>query len=214
MVRKFKAYGTRLRAARWIGEPPGWRAWANQMGNSNMFERHLGLCGMAIAGILVAAPAMGQSTTAPSVSEGQIVKYLQTVNHGEITDAKMALRRSKDADIKNFAKQMIKDHSANEKTMAGLARHLKLKPASSENTTSLMSEAKGVDQELKSAKGTDFDKAYIDAQAKMHGEVADAIQNQFVPAATSDDLKSALSETLSTVQNHEKMAQDLSSKMQ
>ena len=48
----------------------------------------------------------------------------------------------------------------------------------------------------------------------MHGEVADTIQNKFVPAATNDEMKSALSETLSTVQNHQKMAQDLSSKMQ
>ncbi|MBV9568048.1 MAG: DUF4142 domain-containing protein [Hyphomicrobiales bacterium] len=210
----FKVDGTRMAAARWTGEPPGWRAWPDKMGNSNMFQRHLRLSGMAFAGILAAASAMSQSTAAPSISEGQILKYLQTVNHGEIADAKMALRRSKDADVKNFAKQMIKDHSANEKTMTNLARHLKVKPASGEATTSLMSEAKTVDQELKSAKGADFDKAYIEAQAKMHGEVADAIENQFIPAASSDDMKSSLSETLSTVQNHQKMAQDLSSKMQ
>ncbi|MBV8765136.1 MAG: DUF4142 domain-containing protein, partial [Hyphomicrobiales bacterium] len=85
-----------------------------------MIERHLRLCGIGVAGILLASPAMSQSTTAPSLSEGQIVKFLQTVNHGEITDARMALRRSKDADVKNFAKEMIKDHSTNEKTMAGL----------------------------------------------------------------------------------------------
>jgi putative membrane protein len=179
-----------------------------------MIERHPRLSGMAIAGILIATSALSQSTAAPSLSEGQIVKYLETVNHGEIADARMALRRSKDGDVKNFAKQMIKDHGASDKTMAGLARHLKLKPASSEPTTSLMSQAKTGDQELKAAKGADFNKAYIDAQAKMHGEVADTIQNQLVPAATSDELKSALSDTLSTVQDHEKMAQDLSGKME
>ena len=140
-----------------------------------MIERHLRLCGIAFAGTLMATPAMSQAP-APAVSEGQIVKYIETVNHGEIADAKMALRRSKDADIKNFAKEMIKDHGASDKKMTELARHLKLKPASSEETTSLMSEAKSGDKELRAAKGTDFDKAYIDAQAKMHGEVADTIQ--------------------------------------
>ncbi|MBV8183702.1 MAG: DUF4142 domain-containing protein [Hyphomicrobiales bacterium] len=179
-----------------------------------MIERHLKLFGIGVAGILLASPAMSQSTTAPSLSEGQIVKFLQTVNHGEITDARMALRRSKDADVKNFAKEMIKDHSTNEKTMAGLARQLKLKPASSDATNSLLSEAKSSDQELKAAKGTDFDKAYIDAQAKMHSDVANTIQTQLEPAATNDQMKSALGETLSTVQKHEKMAQDLSGKMQ
>jgi len=179
-----------------------------------MFERYLGLSGIAVAALLAAAPAMSQSTGASSISEGQIVKYLQTVNHGEIADARMALRKSKDADVKNFANQMIKDHTANDRTMAKLSRQIKAKPASSDETKSLMSEAKSGDQELKSAKGKDFDKAYIDAQAKMHGEVADTIQNKFVPAATNDEMKSALSETLSTVQNHQKMAQDLSSKMQ
>ena len=179
-----------------------------------MTERHFSLATIAISTILVASPALSQSTASPSLSEGQIIKYLQKVNQGEITDARMALRRSKDADVKNFAKEMIKDHSANEKTMDALARHLKAKPATSEATTSLMQEAKSGDQELKAAKGTDFDKAYVDAQAKIHEEVAGAIQNQLVPAATSDDMKSALSETLSTVQNHQKMAQDLSGKMQ
>jgi putative membrane protein len=193
--------------------PPGGGALPFATGTQAMIERHLRLCGIAFAGTLMATPAMSQAP-APAVSEGQIVKYIETVNHGEIADAKMALRRSKDADIKNFAKEMIKDHGASDKKMTELARHLKLKPASSEETTSLMSEAKSGDKELRAAKGTDFDKAYIDVQAKMHGEVADTIQNQFVPAATSDEMKSALSDTRSTVQNHQKMAQDLANKMQ
>ncbi|MBV8828345.1 MAG: DUF4142 domain-containing protein, partial [Acidobacteriaceae bacterium] len=106
-----------------------------------MFERYLGLSGIAVAALLAAAPAMSQSTAASSISEGQIVKYLQTVNHGEITDARMALRKSKDADVKNFANQMIKDHTANDRTMAKLSRQIKAKPASSDETKSLMSEA-------------------------------------------------------------------------
>jgi hypothetical protein len=43
--------------------------------------------------------------------------------------------------------------------------------------------------------------------------VASTIQSKLLPAATSDAVKSVLSETLSTVQEHQRMAQDLAGKL-
>jgi putative membrane protein len=171
------------------------------------------LAGTALAGTALvgtANPALAQS---PQITDGQILNYVQTVNKGEIADAKMALKRTKSGDVKSFAQAMIADHSNSEKTISQLARKNKIKPASSDFTKSLKKEAQDGDKQLKSKKGADFDKQYAQDEDKMHGEVADTIQNQLTPAASNDQVKSALADTLNTVRQHQQAAHDLQSKL-
>jgi len=80
-------------------------------------------------------------------------------------------------------------------------------------TLTLKNEAGAGDKPLEAAKGTDFDKEYVKAQAKMHAEVATTLQSQLMPAATSDAVRSALSETLSTVQEHQRTREDLAGRL-
>jgi len=170
------------------------------------------LYGAVLGGAVVAmaGPACAQSA---SLTDGQILQYVQTVNNGEIGDAKLAMRRSKSADVKAFAKHMLDDHSRSEKAISEAAKKAKMKLANSDVTAALKNEAEAGDKELKAAKDAEFDKQYVQAQAKMHGEVATTIQTKLMPAATSEAVKSALTQTLSTVQEHQRMAEDLAGKV-
>jgi putative membrane protein len=157
--------------------------------------------------------ASGAFAQAAKLKEGQILQYVQTVNEGEVRDAKLALSTAKTTEVKDFAKHMLADHSKSQKAIAELAKKAKIDLSTSEVTLTLENEAQAGEKALKSAEGADFDKQYAQAQAKMHAEVATILQSQLMPAATSEAVKCVLSETLTTVQEHQRMAEDLAARL-
>jgi putative membrane protein len=165
------------------------------------------LCGLALAGSLLSGSAIFAQDA--SLSDGQILQVVQTVNKGEIADARVAMRKSKSPEVTSFAKQMIADHSKSERAIAELAEKAKIKLSNSDVALQLTNEAELGNKELESAAASDFDKQYARAQLKMHGEVATTLQAKLMPMAQSDAVKSVLSQTLSTVQEHQRAVQDL-----
>jgi putative membrane protein len=170
------------------------------------------LYGLVLAGSIFGASGTAFAQTA-ALNDGQILQYVQTVNESEISDARLALMRAKSAEVKAFAQHMLDDHSKSEKAIAALVGKAKIKLANSEVTATLKNAAEAGYKELKAVEGAGFDKQYARAQAKMHGEVATTLQSQLMPMAQSDAVKSILSEALSTVQEHQRSAHDLTSRV-
>jgi putative membrane protein len=169
---------------------------------------------VSIMTAVISALLLGSaSAQTAKLTDGQILEYVQTVNKGEVNDAKLALRRTKRDEVKAFAKHMQEDHSKSEAVLADLVKKAKIELSGSEASIALKNKAGAGDKELEAAKDADFDKEYAQAQAKMHAEVATTLQSQLMPAATSEAVKSALSETLSTVQEHQRMAEDLAGRL-
>jgi putative membrane protein len=54
----------------------------------------------------------------------------------------------------------------------------------------------------KTTTGSDFDRAYIDAQVKAHQEVLDALDNKLIPNAQDASLKANLQQVRPTVAQH------------
>ena len=75
----------------------------------------------------LAAHAQGSGPTDP-----QIVQIVQTANQIDISQAKLALQKSKNQQVKDFANQMISDHTNLHKSVADLAKKLKVTPEASE----------------------------------------------------------------------------------
>lgn len=80
----------------------------------------------------------------------------------EVNFAKLALQKSKDANVRAFAEKMITDHEMLIKSMKPFAVKYDVKPSG----TPIMDHAKY--QELKMKSGTDFDRAYVEAMVKDH----------------------------------------------
>jgi putative membrane protein len=60
-----------------------------------------------------------------------------------------------------------------------------------------------------SSGGSDFDRAYIDAQVKEHTKVLELLDNKLIPQAQNADLIKALQGIRSKVASHLQEAQDL-----
>src|SRR5262249_7638676 len=94
--------------------------------------------------------------------------------------------------VKDFAQQMITDHSAVQKAVRELAAKLNVTPADSETSNSLKTQTQQIMQKLHGLKGKEFEKAYIDNEVAYHTAVINATKTLLIPSAQNAELKSAL----------------------
>ena len=122
----------------------------------------------------------------------QIVHILVTANQVDIDAGKLAQSKGSNKEVKAFGKQMVTDHTAVNKQAAALVKKLKAKPQ--DNPTSQSLKAGGVEnvKHLKTLKGAEFDKAYIDHEVAYHEQVLDAIDKTLLPNAKNEELNALI----------------------
>jgi putative membrane protein len=152
--------------------------------------------------ISTGAKAAGPKGKVEAVSDAEIASIMKTANDAEISAAKLASKRAKDQEVKNFAQQMIDEHSQNEKDEKDLAKKAGIKMEKSDMAKMLKQDADAKTSDLKSLKGLEFDKAYIAQQVDMHQQLLSQLSNKFIPAAQNPEMKSFLEQTKTHVQMH------------
>ena len=148
----------------------------------------IGTAIVCAAGFQLAAQAQ---TPSAAPTDPQIVGIVVTANQIDIDYAKLALKKAKSKEVRDFAQQMVTDHSALQKSVFDLGAKLKVTRADSDTSTSLMSQAAETTTKLKALKGEAFDKAYIDNEVAYHKAVID-VSTVLIPNAQNAELKSAL----------------------
>src|SRR5262249_44819598 len=124
-----------------------------------------------VATSLLIFAGSAHAQTAPT--DAQIASIVVTANQVDIDAAKLAETKASSKEVKDFARRMVIDHSALNKSATELAQKLKLKPESNSTSEALK---KGGDEnlaKLKTLSGADFDRAYIDNEVKYHQAVLD-----------------------------------------
>ena len=150
---------------------------------------------------------------APQLTDAQIAAITDAANKGEIEQAKLALHKAKDPQVKQFAQMMVDQHGAEQKKEQQLASSLNLQPETTQTSTQLQTDSQNAISSLSSQTGADFDKAYIDLQVKEHKEVLDTLDNKLIPNAKNAQLKSTLEAFRPHVQEHLQKAQEIQQKL-
>ena len=144
--------------------------------------------GAAVAALAVfAAPAFAQAP-----SDAQIASIVVTANQVDIDAGKLVESKGSNADIKAFGKQMVTDHGGVNKEAEALVTKLKVAPEDNPTSQSLKSGGEENIKKLKTLKGTEFDKAYIDHEIAYHQQVLDAIDKVLIPNAKNAELKALI----------------------
>jgi putative membrane protein len=156
-----------------------------------------------------ASTATSASASAPatSLTDPQIAEIVVVANNGDINNAKVAKSISKNKEIRNFAQEMITDHTSANKKVAALANKLKIKPELSAASKKLKETAQQDLLKIKRLTGTEFDQAYIDNEVALHKTVLDTIDNTLLPNAKNQELKNLLTSVRSVIANHLEHAQ-------
>ena len=125
-------------------------------------------------------------------SDPQIVGIVIAADQIDIDYGQIALKKSHDKKVREFAQRMVTDHSAVQKSVFDLAAKLGVKPEDSPTSTGLKSSAVDITAKLNSLKGKAFDRYYIDNEVSYHQTVNDAVAAVLIPSAQNAELKAAL----------------------
>ncbi len=141
------------------------------------------------------------------LTDPQIAHIAYTAGQIDIQAAQLALKKSKNKEVRAFAGDMVRDHKAvNDKALA-LVKKLKVTPEDNDTSKALSKQAADKNAELSKLSGNAFDKAYIENEVAYHKTVNDALQNTLIPSASNQELKDLLSTGLKIFQGHQQHAE-------
>jgi putative membrane protein len=139
-----------------------------------------------------------------NASTAAFYKTAIEANLAEIKMAKLALSRSSNADVKQAANQLIKDHNNFLKQLKAIA------DSSAKADTTISTDAAISIKDLSSASGNVFDNKWLDAMIAGH-EKAIGLYESTLPTA-NNKMKNFLEATLPLVKNHKKMLENIKEK--
>jgi putative membrane protein len=160
----------------------------------------------AVAALAVASVAMAQGA---KPNDAQIAHIAYTADNIDIAAAKQALAKTKNPQVREFAQEMVRDHSAvNDKALA-LVKKLGVTPEDNPTSQSLQAAAKQKLADLGKLSGKAFDVAYAENEVAYHKAVNSALESTLIPNAQNAELKSLLQTGLKLFQEHEQHAEHL-----
>lgn len=140
--------------------------------------------------------------SSPKLTDPEIASVAVTANQVDIGYADIALAKSKDSSILQFAETMKRDHQAVIDQAVALVTKLNVTPKDNAVSQKLLADAAKTKQMLESKSGKAFDKAYIDNEVAYHKAVISVVQNVLIPQAQNTELKALLQKVLPTLQAH------------
>jgi putative membrane protein len=147
------------------------------------------------------------STSASANADQDFISNAAKGNRAEVTLGKMVESKTNNPSVRQFAQQMVKDHTTalNELTQLAQSKNITLPEGLPDDATALQSK-------LSSASGKTLDKDYMDGMVDDHkkdvSEFQDASQN-----AKDPDVKQWAAKTLPTLQAHLQKAEQIAAKV-
>jgi putative membrane protein len=162
-----------------------------------------------------AASATPGATTpaAPTLSDPNIVAYLDVANMTDSAAGSIAAAKGTNAEVKSFGRDMMRDHHALRVAGQDLAKKLNITPEPAAGDTTQAHASKMADSLNAQARGAAWDKAYIGAQVAVHESVlanAQAAMN----ATQNAELKALIQKAAPNIQAHLEHAKQIQSKLQ
>lgn len=148
---------------------------------------------------LLIATAFAQSN---QLTDAEIASVAVTANQIDINYAEIAKEISKNKDVLSFAETMSNDHKAIIGKAVELVTKLGVTPKDNDVSKKLNSDAEVAKKMLRSKKGKDFDKAYIDNEVAYHKAVIEAVEKLLIPQAQNKELKALLESVVAPLKAH------------
>ena len=154
--------------------------------------------------VLTAFPALAEDA---KPNDAQIAHIAYTAGAIDIKAAQMALQKSKNKEVRDFAENMVRDHTAVNDQALALVKKLNVTPEDNDTSKALTKQAETKHTELEKLSGAKFDKAYADNEVAYHKMVDGALETVLIPDAGNAELKDLLKTGLKIFQGHEMHAE-------
>src|SRR5260221_14286737 len=128
-----------------------------------------------VAGFAVLALTTGLAAAQQAkLSDPQIAHIAYTADEIDIKAAQQALQKSHNREVREFAQDMVRDHTAvNDKALA-VGKKLKVAPQDNDTSRALLKQADAERKKLAGLSGEAFDRAYAQKEVAYHQTVHNA----------------------------------------
>jgi putative membrane protein len=161
-------------------------------------------CGLGSVALLVGITlGCPKASSNAGEADGHFVANASSGGTAEVQLGHLAEQRGTNADVKNFGRRMVTDHSAADAKLQAVA--------SKEGMTfsnTLNPEDKATYNKLHSLSGTDFDRAYADAMVKDHEQDIAEFERE-AKSGKDAAVRQFAQDTLPTLREHLKLAQEM-----
>lgn len=154
-----------------------------------------------------------QAQNNPKLSDPEVASVAVVANQIDISYAEIAMKRSRNKEVRQFAQTMINDHNEVINQAAALVKKLGVTPKDNAVSKSLLDGAEKTKKTLNSKRGKAFDKAYIDNEVAYHETVIQAIEDLLIPETDNKELKDLLTAVLPALKTHLQHAKSVQEKV-
>jgi putative membrane protein len=134
-------------------------------------------------------------------TDANIFALLDEANAADSTAGAVATTKGTAAAIRDFGKRMMRDHHQLRAQGEALATKLKIVPAAPSGDPVTSAGQKEMNTLNSTAKGKDFDRAYIDAEVDIHKAVLD-IATKGAAQTQNAELKNLIQKAAPVIQGH------------
>ena len=146
----------------------------------------------ALAVFAAFSTVQAQNEATPPPTDAQIAMIAVTADTVDIDAGKMAVEKTSNRAVKEFAETMVRDHTAVNVKATALAKKLGVTPQESDTSKSLKADGDKKIAELKAMTVADFDKAYIDNEVSYHEAVLGVLDKTLIPNTRNAELRKLL----------------------
>jgi putative membrane protein len=147
------------------------------------------------------------------MTDETIVANLIASNENEVKLGGIVAGKTTNPEIKKMAQMLVKDHGATLKKLEALRGKSGIQPVEDVGARALKDEGRQKLTSIEGMSGKDLDMAFLDTAVEGHQKTLTKIDEGFLPAAKSEDLKALLADVRPVVQKHLDHARMLRDKM-
>jgi len=165
---------------------------------------------LTILAVLSSAAFYGHNAhahTPAKINDAQIAHIAYTAGVIDIKTANLALEKTQNAEVRDFAQSMVKDHTTVNDQALALVKKLNVTPEDNDTSKGLVKQADAERAKLAKLDGAAFDRAYATNEVAYHKTVNGALENTLIPSASNPELKDLLTTGLKIFKGHEEHAE-------
>ena len=157
--------------------------------------------------------AVNNATIGGGLSDPNIFYVLDAANMGDSSKGALATTKGTSAEVRGFAKMMVRDHHTLRQQGQDLSKRLAIQPTPPPGDSLPAKLDSALSRLNSAAKGRDFDKAYIDHEVGAHREVLTIIVSAMSMTQNSE-IKNLIQKAAPIVQAHLDKAEAIQKNLQ
>ncbi|HJS46709.1 MAG TPA: DUF4142 domain-containing protein [Gemmatimonadales bacterium] len=168
-----------------------------------------GTAALAALALAFTTPAAAQ---APALDDPTIVAIFDAANTADVETGELAASRGHSTEVKEFGAMLARDHRMVRQQGRDLAAKLGVTPTPPAGDQSAKDHAATM-KRLRGLSGAEFDRAFLQYEAKFHADVIAAVKTTLLPAISNAEVKALVVKVAPAFEAHRVMAVELEKKL-